>query len=104
MCEVRGRVIDKHGEPLVNRPVEFLPTQPYFILDGLTLCPIGAKHVTDEKGEFKALLTRTDLTGVRYLTRGALGTFVITLNGPGPHLASRLLKSGRKLAPMAQDS
>ena len=104
LCEVRGRIIDRSGAPLVGRPVEFLPSRPYFVRDGVTLCPIGAKALTDEKGQFKVLLTRTDVSGVPYMTRGALGNYVIEMNGPGPHVVSKLLKSGFKMALMSHDS
>src|SRR5690349_15414480 len=98
LCEVRGRVISKAGAPIPGRPVEFLPSRPYFVLDGTTYCPIGARALTDAEGRFTVLLTRSDLTGISYLTRGALGTYLIVLNGPGPHNVSKLLKGGRKLA------
>ena len=104
LCEVRGRVVSRLGKPVVGKPVEFLPSRPYFVLDGVTLCPLGARTVTGPEGDFKLLLTRSDLSGINYLTRGALGTFMVTLNGPGPHIASKLLKGGHKLAPMARDS
>lgn len=104
LCEVRGRIINRQGEPLPNRTVEFLPTRPYFIKDGVTLCPIGAKQVTDDKGRFAVLLTRSDMTGIAYLTRGALGNYRVVLNGPGPHIASDLLKAGSKVIPAQRDS
>lgn len=104
LCEVRGRVVTRLGKPVVGKPVEFLPSRPYFVLDGVTLCPIGARTLTDENGDFRLLLTRSDLSGINYLTRGALGTFVVALNGPGPHIASKLLKGGKKLAAPARDS
>lgn len=104
MCEVRGRVINRAGEPLKDRPIEFLPSRPWFIIDGETLCPIGVKTATDADGRFRALLTRSDLTGIAYLTRGALGNYLIVLNGPGPHTASKLLQAGRKVPLAAHDS
>lgn len=104
LCEVKGRVIDKTGEPLVGRAIEFLPNRPYFILAGTPYCPIGARTVTDARGSFRVLLTRSDLTGVHYLTRGALGNYRVVLNGPGPHAISGLLKAGQKLAPLSHDS
>lgn len=97
LCEVRGRVIDKAGDPVPDKQVEFLPLRPYFVLDGETYCPLGARQVTDSEGRFKVLLTRTDMTGIQYLTRGALGNYRISLNGPGPHTASSLLKAGRRV-------
>lgn len=105
LCEVRGRVTDKNGDPLQGRPVEFLPTMPYFVTEGgEPLCPIGAQQVTDENGCFTVLLTRSDLTGVQYLTRGALGNYRINLQGPGPHSCAALLKAGHKMAPLSHDS
>lgn len=104
LCEVRGRVVNKKGEPIPGRPVEFLPTRPYFVRDGAAYCPIGARTVTDAEGRFSVLLTRSDGTGVLYLTRGALGNYRIVLNGPGPHVVSQLLKAGEKAAPLGRDS
>lgn len=104
LCEVRGRLISRLGKPQAGKWVEFLPSRPFFVLDGVTLCPIGARTTTDEDGRFTVMLTRSDLSGIGYLTRGALGCFIVALNGPGPHIASELLKGGKKLAPMARDS
>lgn len=99
LAEVRGRVIDKHGTPVAGRAIEFLPSRPYFVIDGDSYCPLGARQVTDAEGKFSVLLTRTDLTGIQYLTRGALGQYRISLDGPGPHTAAELLKAGRKVRP-----
>lgn len=104
LCEVRGRVITPDGTPLVGASVEFLPSRPYFVLDDVTYCPMGARLDTLSDGTFLAMLTRTDLTGINYLTRGALGTYLIRLDGPGPLNVSALLKAGRRLAPSTHDS
>lgn len=104
-CQVKGRVVKPDGTPSAGRMVEFLPTRFYFIKDAICYGALGAKTETDEDGWFTVTLTRTDLTdNLHYLTRGAIGNYLIDTNGPGPHLLSALRKAGRRMEPLAHDS
>lgn len=103
-CLVHGRVVGLDKEPRPGREVEFLPTQWFFVSNGVTLASLGASAVTDEDGCFTVRLTRSDLTHVHYLTRGAIGNYLISLNGPGPHLMSKLQKAGRRVTLQERNS
>jgi hypothetical protein len=105
LCEIQGRIVTSDKEPLTGKDawVEFLPVTPMFTAGGQDYCPLGFKARLDEDGSFKGLLSRTDMTGIEYVTHGAGGDWVIALNGPGPHHLKKLVHQGKKVRPLPFD-